>query len=207
MRFSFILFLSLIFGCGKGDFKGFTNGQLTEIGGAPISGAEIHVSYPGFFTQYKTKPTAYISFNIPEASQVSLKSYRFGSSEFIETLVDKSLPAGSHGAPISDSLYTNGMYSYKVESDNFSLERKMFLVRNTEDLLDNVAPLAFTDNSGDFSFQTSILGIDEILSTEISSFTVPSLIEFIAIKNGEIIARKTVRLSNGIDNEVSLVSN
>ena len=83
----------------------------------------------------------------------------------------------------------------------------MFVLRPESELLNNVKPLAITDNNGNFLIQTSIFGVGEVFNSEISSLSIPSKIEFIAIKSGEIIARNTVRVSNGIDNEVELIAN
>lgn len=212
MKISLGLFLSLLFiyGCGEGDFKGFTNGQLTKTGGAPISGAEIHVSYPNLSNQFKKKPTATISFSLPNASILSFKSSRFGSNEFIEGFEEIPFTAGSHTIAIQDSLYTTGLYLYQIQSESFSAKHKFLMLRAEAQLLDNIMPLAITDNSGDFTLQTSVFGVGEELisyneSGVSTSLTIGSMIEFIAIKNGEIIARKKVRISNGLDNEISLI--
>lgn len=206
LLFSFLLF----FGCGEGDFKGFTNGQLTTISGAPVANAEIHILYPDLQNRYpKAKPTASINFSLPQSGRVSLDTYRFGTSILIENVVSEELNPGTYSFTISDSLYTNGVYKYTLKAPRVDLSKKMLLLRKESDLLENIIPLATTNISDDFSIQTSVFGIGEIFSSErsSSSLTVPSKIVFIAIKNGEVIARKTVRISNGIDNEVSMIAN
>tara|TARA_R110002124_G_scaffold208776_3_gene375104 strand:- start:12553 stop:13185 length:633 start_codon:yes stop_codon:yes gene_type:complete len=210
MRFSLVIFLSFLLfaGCEEGDFKGFTNGQVKTVSGAPVANAEIHILYPDLETTFlKSKPSVVISFTIPQSGETTLDMYRFGTSILIENVVDTTLTSGNYTFPISENLYTNGVYNYEISAPNFKLRKRMFVLRPESELLNNVKPLAITDNNGNFLIQTSIFGVGEVFNSEISSLSIPSKIEFIAIKSGEIIARNTVRVSNGIDNEVELIAN
>jgi len=205
-----LLSILLFGGCKDGDFKGFTMGQVKTVNGVPIANAEIHILYPDLEKdQTKSKPSAVISFLIPQTGQTTLDIHRFGTSILIEKLVESELPAGKHSATLSESLYTNGVYEYDLSAPNLNLSKRIFVLRPESELLNGVEPLATSNNSGNFTFQTSVLGIGEKFNSNHASQSVivPSKIEFIAIKETEIIARKTVRISNGIDNEISLIVN
>jgi len=205
-----VIYCSVLFGCNNDDLKGFTFGDVKTISGAPVSNAEIHILYVNRESARKMQPSTTINFSLLVASEVSFSTKRFGSNEIIEEFSEVLFRAGNHTITLLDSLYTNGLYEYFLETGAASYQNKIHITRTEEQLKNSFVPLTYTDRSGSFQFQTSILGVGEkidytIKAGESASYSIDNEIELIAIKKGEIIARKTMLISNGSENQVSLI--
>lgn len=81
-------------------------------------------NYPNPFN-----PTTTISYQIPNAGHVSLKLYDVLGREIIK-LVDEYKPAGMHSSVfIHNSLFSSGIYFYKLQFENSIQTRKLVLLK------------------------------------------------------------------------------
>jgi hypothetical protein len=115
-------------------FAGFDLDAVTIINSAmtaslAISGElampeEIKVTaYPNPFN---TKTL--ISFQLPTASEVSLKVYNLQGRE-VANLMDGRLSAGKHTAAFDGSQLASGVYFYVIKTGGFSISQKMLLIK------------------------------------------------------------------------------
>lgn len=85
-------------------------------------------NYPNPFN-----PTTTITFEIPETAKVTVAVYNVAGQK-VKTLLEQVLQAGEHGV-IWDGLDSrdqevgSGIYLYSVKTGNFSLSKKMILIR------------------------------------------------------------------------------
>lgn len=82
-------------------------------------------NYPNPFN-----PTTVISYQLPEASNVSLKIYDILGNE-IATLVEGYKPAGMYNAEfkMNNEQYGSGIYFYQLKADNFTATKKMIMIK------------------------------------------------------------------------------
>jgi flagellar hook assembly protein FlgD len=76
---------------------------------------------------------ARISYQLPEPGTVILKIYNI-QGQLVRTLVDEYKPAGYHyevwnGRNENGREIASGIYTYRLESNNFSASRKMVLLK------------------------------------------------------------------------------
>ncbi len=105
--------------------RGASNSSPTGITEEPLSITEFKLdqNYPNPFN-----PTTTISFQLPIASQVTLKIYDLLGKEVV-TLVDEMKNAGSYRFNFDASQLASGMYFYRLDTKNFSQVRKMILLK------------------------------------------------------------------------------
>ena len=104
---------------GGGDPPAPTN---TEREGTP-DGFVLAQNYPNPFN-----PTTNISFELPATSYVSLRVFDL-RGRLVETLVSRTLAAGSHSIAFDASNLASGMYLYRLETPSVVRTRKMTLLR------------------------------------------------------------------------------
>ena len=80
-------------------------------------------NYPNPFN-----PTTVISYSVPEAGFVSLKVYDVLGNE-VATLVNGNVTPGNYKVEFNASKLSSGMYIYKLTSREYSLTRKMLLLK------------------------------------------------------------------------------
>ncbi len=80
-------------------------------------------NYPNPFN-----PATMIKFNIPEATNVSLKIYDVLGNE-IATLLNEEKNKGSYEVNFNATNLSSGIYFYKLEAGNFVQTRKMILMK------------------------------------------------------------------------------
>ncbi len=73
-------------------------------------------------------PTTTIIYRIPELSFVTLKVYDVLGNE-IKTLVNEEKTAGNYEIDFGGKELPSGVYFYKLNSNNFSMTKKMILIR------------------------------------------------------------------------------
>lgn len=80
-------------------------------------------NYPNPFN-----PSTIISYQLPVNSEVTLKVFDMLGRD-IATLVDGSIPAGSHSVTFDAVGLTSGMYFYQLQTPGFSQTRRMLLLK------------------------------------------------------------------------------
>ncbi|MBU0474424.1 MAG: T9SS type A sorting domain-containing protein [Bacteroidetes bacterium] len=80
-------------------------------------------NYPNPFN-----PTTIISYYIPESSYVTIKIYDVLGNE-IKILLDQVKPAGTHNIEFDAEGLSNGIYFYKLITNNYSEAKKMILLK------------------------------------------------------------------------------
>jgi len=83
----------------------------------------LYQNYPNPFN-----PTTTISYQIPTEGNVSLKVYDVLGKE-VAVLIDEYKDAGRHSVDFNGSNLTSGIYLYKLESGNFSITKKLTLLK------------------------------------------------------------------------------
>jgi hypothetical protein len=78
-------------------------------------------------------PATKISFTVGQSSQVKLTIYNL-RGERVRTLVDQTLPAGSHaavwdGTDAADRTVASGVYYYRLQVGDFQSVKKMVLLK------------------------------------------------------------------------------
>ncbi|NBC27944.1 MAG: T9SS type A sorting domain-containing protein [Bacteroidetes bacterium] len=86
-------------------------------------GFELAQNYPNPFN-----PSTNISFNLPQASNVSLTVYNV-IGQRVAVLANGVLQSGTHTYQFDASNLASGMYLYRLETENFSSVRKMMLIK------------------------------------------------------------------------------
>jgi N-acetylneuraminic acid mutarotase len=106
------------------DFDGqFEYSNVIEVdAGAPKQFA-LEQNYPNPFN-----PTTTISYQLPVASQVSLKVYDVLGRE-VMTLVNGKQEAGVYNLSLNGATLSSGIYFYRLQSGNFVSTKKMMLVK------------------------------------------------------------------------------
>jgi len=69
-----------------------------------------------------------IRYEIPKRAFTTLRIYNL-KGQLVETLVNRSLPAGSHQIYWNPGELPSGMYFYRIESDNVRLTRKCLILK------------------------------------------------------------------------------
>lgn len=80
-------------------------------------------NYPNPFN-----PSTVISYQLPEAGNVTLKVYDVLGNE-VAALVNEFQQAGTHKAKFANTQLTSGIYFYKLQAGTFTATKKMMLVK------------------------------------------------------------------------------
>jgi hypothetical protein len=125
----------LTFNSTTGNFvENFShNTDFTDIGWTNVTSVEnadvltnsfvLNQNYPNPFN-----PSTTISFNLSEASNVSLKVYNVLGQEVVSLLNDK-MSSGIHQINFDAANLKSGTYYYRIETDSFSEVKKMILLK------------------------------------------------------------------------------
>ncbi|NWG29646.1 MAG: T9SS type A sorting domain-containing protein [Ignavibacteriaceae bacterium] len=106
------------------DFNGsYTYSNEVEVNLFTIKTFELSQNYPNPFN-----PTTTISFQLPEASFISLKVFDALGTE-VETIAEGKYPAGVHEVNFDAKDLSSGLYMYRIISGNNEITRKMIVVK------------------------------------------------------------------------------
>lgn len=125
----------------KASFEANYDAHYATLRTALETGAEIGVSnergsldvpnsikldqnYPNPFN-----PTTQISFNLPQAQEVSLKVYDMLGREVATLVNNKRFAAGESSVTFDASNLSSGMYIYRLTSSNITISKKMTLIK------------------------------------------------------------------------------
>lgn len=102
--------------------------DVDDLGGSLPTVYSLEQNYPNPFN-----PTTSIEFNLPKSSYVSLAVYNILGQKVVE-LVHGSLSAGNKridwsGTDASGRVVESGVYFYKITTEEFSMTRKMMLLK------------------------------------------------------------------------------
>ncbi|MDR9420004.1 cohesin domain-containing protein [Gracilimonas sp.] len=84
---------------------------------------QLKQNYPNPFN-----PTTQITYNIPEASNVTLEVYN-ALGQKVSTLVNNRMPMGSHTVTFNAENLTSGVYFARIQAGNFVTTKKMLLLK------------------------------------------------------------------------------
>ena len=80
-------------------------------------------NYPNPFN-----PETRIEYTLPEQQNVSLRVYSI-LGELVQELVNEVKPAGSYTVTFDASELPSGVYVYRLQTENFSANRKMTVLK------------------------------------------------------------------------------
>ena len=106
------------------DYNGtfaYSNTIETEVN-MPVE-FSLEQNYPNPFN-----PSTVIGYSIPQNSFVTLKVFDIIGNE-VATLVNQRQPAGKYSVVFNASNLSNGVYFYKLKTNNFTSTRKMILMK------------------------------------------------------------------------------
>ncbi len=83
----------------------------------------LHPAYPNPFN-----PGTTISFDLPEAQQVTVSIYDLTGRE-VATLTNREYSAGSHSVKWDAGEYVSGIYFYQLNAGSFMAAGKLVLVK------------------------------------------------------------------------------
>ncbi|MBI4546409.1 MAG: T9SS type A sorting domain-containing protein [Ignavibacteriae bacterium] len=96
---------------------------------SPVSAVEIpkefalYQNYPNPFN-----PTTRIRFDVPKDAYVAMTLYNVLGQK-VAVLVDKEVRAGKHTVEFSGHNLSNGIYFYRMQSEDFSMVKKLILMK------------------------------------------------------------------------------
>jgi hypothetical protein len=106
------------------DYDGsFKYSNEVEVNLFSVKSFELSQNYPNPFN-----PSTTISFQLPEASFISLKVYDAIGTE-VETIAEGKYPAGVHEVIFDAEKLSSGLYLYRIISGSNELTRKMMVVK------------------------------------------------------------------------------
>jgi hypothetical protein len=99
------------------------NTGISKLGSEIPSKYDLHQNYPNPFN-----PTTNIKFDIIRNEAVKLEVYDI-TGRVINTLVNGKLEAGKYSYTLDASSLPSGVYFYKLATDNYTMTRRMILLK------------------------------------------------------------------------------
>ncbi|MBD3224105.1 MAG: T9SS type A sorting domain-containing protein [Caldithrix sp.] len=97
--------------------------SLEARDGTVVTDYHLEQNYPNPFN-----PETNIEFTVAKAGKVSLKIYNMLGQE-VTTLVDRNMPRGQFNVKFDGSNLASGVYIYKLEAGDFTMSKKMMLIK------------------------------------------------------------------------------
>ncbi len=94
----------------------------SELPGIPVV-YDLAQNFPNPFN-----PSTSVQFSIPEAGMVSIKVFNLLGEE-VATLLNEFKNAGNYNVNFNAANLTSGVYIYKINAGNFSMSKKMMLMK------------------------------------------------------------------------------
>ena len=107
----------------KNDDFGLITGVTYQVEGVVPKTFELSQNYPNPFN-----PSTTIRYSLPVGGKVTLRVYNL-LGQVVETLVDQVQNTGSYVVVFNASRLSSGAYFYKLETDQYSLSKKMLLLK------------------------------------------------------------------------------
>ncbi len=117
------------FSIGTGTNYDYVTIKYSQLVGVePVSGEipnefSLRQNYPNPFN-----PITNIEFSVPQNSQVRITIFDARGKE-IETIVNSELSAGRYNVDWNASIYSSGIYFYKITAGEFTQTKKMILIK------------------------------------------------------------------------------
>lgn len=106
------------------DYDGTLNySNEVEVNYFTVKSFALFQNYPNPFN-----PSTTISFQLPEASYITLKVFDAVGTE-VETIAEGNYPAGVHEIIFNGSRLSSGIYMYKILAGEYESTRKMILLK------------------------------------------------------------------------------
>lgn len=164
----------------------------------PVPNAEIHIRnhFKSIgFVQNPFYEDYTFTFNALVEGQYTVSVYRFGSEDPFETILQDTLPVGRKEFTIADSLLTNGLYAFEIESPGGQTAGNLFLVNKPDSLLPSTWAIASTNSEGEFTLESSYLYLGNSLRTNFAGLLqVTDSLQIYAVIDSTIEAKKSVRI-------------
>ncbi len=107
---------------GSGDDAVVTSNE--DEGNDRPTGFVLEQNYPNPFN-----PSTNISFNLPQASDVTLTIYNILGQRVATLLNNKKFTSGNHLVPFNASNLASGIYIYRLEAGSFTSQKRMTLIK------------------------------------------------------------------------------
>lgn len=105
------------------DYNGtFEYSEIVELELEPLE-FELLQNYPNPFN-----PSTTIRFSLPQTAKINLNLYNL-LGELVKTLAEGTYEAGYHKVDFDASALASGVYLYRIESESFTQQKKMILLR------------------------------------------------------------------------------
>ncbi len=113
-----------------------TNGNVQNINfnfGSPIGIQPISSQIPSKFNLYQNYPNPFnpetvIKFDVPKDQRVKIVIYDITGRE-VNKLLNEEVKAGTYNVRWNGSNYASGVYFYRIETESYTLTKKMLLVK------------------------------------------------------------------------------
>ncbi|MCX6143203.1 MAG: T9SS type A sorting domain-containing protein [Ignavibacteriales bacterium] len=107
----------------KNDDFGVITAITYQVGNAVPTSFELSQNYPNPFN-----PSTTIRYMLPMSGKVNLRVYNL-LGQVVETLVEQQQNAGAYVVVFNASRLSSGTYFYKLETDQYSVTKKMMLLK------------------------------------------------------------------------------
>jgi hypothetical protein len=107
----------------KAAWLNYITGVEDQSSGMIPTTYSLEQNYPNPFN-----PSTTIGFTMPKSNHISLKVFNM-LGQVVATLVDEEYVAGAHEVRFDASALSSGIYFYTLKSKDFSVTKKMMLVK------------------------------------------------------------------------------
>ncbi|MEQ8524357.1 hypothetical protein [Gracilimonas sp.] len=182
-------------------------GVVLENGQA-VSNADIHIRNhfnPGGFSQENAAEEYTINFTIQSEAVYTISLFRHGADSIFYTFFDDTLAPGNQEIIIPDSLLTNGILGYEIETNQDLVTRNLFLVNKPDSLLPGSFPFTTTNALGEFTLNQNYLALGLGFRSIDGFFEVTDSLQIYVVQDSSIQAKRTVEVKPNKSNFFEIV--